>query len=132
MAVVAVSSELLLFFRPLTGRVPVFERHFEGHDGTINALVLTARNSVLVSGSDDRTVRVWSLQSGDCVGTYTLRATECVTALCVGSGDVLFAGLHTGETHVLSVADGQKQGTLRGHRGHPSFQRRGLGQPSPC
>jgi WD40 repeat protein len=110
-------QHLTLTQHPAPGRNPTSEREFHGHTGTINALALASLDSVLISGSDDRTVRVWSLQSGECLGTNTFRATEFVTALYVGPGDALLAGLHTGETHLLSVADGHKKGVLRGHKG---------------
>lgn len=35
---------------------------FEGHEDGINCLALAADESVLVSGSEDRTARIWDLE----------------------------------------------------------------------
>ncbi|KAG2068946.1 WD40 repeat-like protein, partial [Suillus decipiens] len=40
---------------------------FEGHSRDINAVDISAENTLLASGSDDETVRIWSLETGKLV-----------------------------------------------------------------
>ena len=69
------------------------------HDETIWSVAITTDNSSVVSGSHDRTVRIWDVTSGQCVRTLE------------GHSDIVFAvGLSGDRTHALS---GSKDKTLR-------------------
>ena len=37
---------------------------FEGHTGSVNAVAISTDGGKIVSGSDDHTVRVWSMETG--------------------------------------------------------------------
>ena len=45
--------------------------HFFGHHKTVSALVLSSDSALLFSGSDDQTLRIWSVMDRQCL--YTLR-----------------------------------------------------------
>ncbi|MFM2064854.1 MAG: hypothetical protein RLZZ507_4525, partial [Cyanobacteriota bacterium] len=40
-------------------------RTLSGHSGSVNAVAVTADNQRVISGSDDNTVKVWNLQTGE-------------------------------------------------------------------
>ena len=38
---------------------------FKGHAGVVNAVAISTDGAKIVSGSDDKTVRVWSMETGE-------------------------------------------------------------------
>ena len=51
----------------------------EGHTGSVNAVAVSADGSKIVSGSGDKTVRIWSAESGQ----VPHRSAPCLPLLCV-------------------------------------------------
>lgn len=47
-------------------------RKFEGHKSKVTSLSLSVDKQILVSGSLDKTVRVWSMKTGECLKIITL------------------------------------------------------------
>ncbi len=43
-----------------------------GHEHEVNCLKISSDKSKLLSGSDDRTVRVWDISTGECLKTIDL------------------------------------------------------------
>jgi WD40 repeat protein len=41
-------------------------RRFTGHEGSVNSVAVTPDGKYVVSGSGDKTVRVWELATGKC------------------------------------------------------------------
>ena len=78
--------------QPRGGHQLTLFRQYSGHEATVNALCLPLSldkegAELLFSGSDDRTVRIWSRQSGECLGMHRMRhailhAPQC---MCMGS-----------------------------------------------
>ena len=57
-----------------------------GHTGCVNAVAVTSDHCFVVTGSHDRTARVWDRASGECVSI--LRGhTDCIRAVAVTSDD---------------------------------------------
>ena len=50
-------------------------RTLEGHTGEVNSVALSADGSRVVSGSSDKTVRLWDTATGECL--RTLGGTQC-------------------------------------------------------
>jgi WD40 repeat protein len=74
-------------------------RVLEGHTDSVNAVALTADGKRAVSGSDDNTLRVWDLKSGNCLAVFTCDAP---VLCCAWSGDVIAAGDRTRQFHLFA------------------------------
>src|SRR5262249_17519155 len=89
-----------------------------GHNGPVTSLALSGDGERLFSGSEDTTIKVWDLVSGD---TLTLRGhTDGVTSLGLsGDGKRLFSGSgglgSTNEIKVWNLQSSKETLTLRGH-----------------
>ena len=57
----------------MCGDVPSFElaRSFRGHEKSVNGMCLTPDGGTLVTGSTDRTLRVWDYRTGELLKTMT-------------------------------------------------------------
>ncbi|MEL6353932.1 MAG: hypothetical protein AAFR58_19575, partial [Cyanobacteria bacterium J06627_28] len=42
---------------------------FRGHKGRVRTISLSERHQILASGSDDKTIKLWDIQTGDCLLT---------------------------------------------------------------
>lgn len=70
-------------------------RTLEGHSGEVNAVVLTADQVHIVSGSVDETIMVWLRETGEVVrtlaghaaGIYSLALSSDQKLVVSGSGD---------------------------------------------
>ena len=86
-------------------------RTLRGHSNWVSALALG--QGVLCSGSGDNTVRVWSLDTWQCVRTLEGHSNS-VTALALGQG-VLCSGSCDNTVRVWSLDTWQCIRTLEGH-----------------
>ena len=89
--------------RPGAGEfVPGTEvKELEGHKAAVNAVQFAADNSVLVTGSDDSTIRVWDRSNGNCV--TTIKCGGPVRRLCFSP----FDGNRGGRVHLACVSANQ-------------------------
>jgi hypothetical protein len=75
-------------------------RALEGHTDEVCSVSVTPDGRRTVSGSEDKTLRVWDLGSGQCLGVFVMDAP--VSAAAVFS-DRLLAGTHAGEMLFLEL-----------------------------
>jgi WD40 repeat protein len=78
-------------------------RHvLKGHKGWVGAVGVDRAGTLAVSGSGDRTVRVWDLASGRLLATFTADASvEAIAAALAKSA--LVAGDDAGRVHLLRL-----------------------------
>lgn len=81
-------------------------RILKGHSNYVRCLY--AESSVLISGSDDETIRVWDTTSGQCLHRFTHlhRSRGGVSALC-RVGTSMWSGDDTGSMVVWQLKNGQ-------------------------
>jgi WD40 repeat protein len=54
----------------------------EGHQDWVRSVCVTADGEKIISGSDDKTVKVWSMSSGECLSTLEGHRAD-VRSVCV-------------------------------------------------
>ena len=74
-----------------------------GHDSFVYSLAALPLGQGLVSGGEDRSVRVWRDADGECEQTITLPAISVWTVATLSSGDVV-AGTNDGTIRIFTRA----------------------------
>ena len=94
-------------------------RKLKGHKNVVNALdsTTTFNNDLLVSGSDDFTVKLWDLRDRNAVATYELDYQITSVAFSKGAflGDYLFFGGLDNTIKALNMKKNQIEFALYGH-----------------
>jgi WD40 repeat protein len=88
---------------------------FTGHTAEVRTMACSPDGHWVVSGSDDGTVKVWSLADGQEQATLRGHARGVTAVTCSPDGCWVVSGSDDGTVKVWSLADGQEQATLRGH-----------------
>ena len=98
--------------------LPALLRTFEGHIGSVNCVAITPDGKNAVSASEDRTLRLWDLQSGECLRTFKGH-TNSVRALAITPDGV--HALSASLDGTLRLWDLQSGECLRTFKGHTDF-----------
>jgi len=87
----------------------------EGHADDVRSVAMSADSRWALSGSGDRTVRLWDLDSGRCTRTFPGH-TDCVRSVFLTpDGRLALSGSWDKTLRVWDVATGECLGTLKGH-----------------
>ena len=90
-------------------------RTFEGHTDNVNSVCLSADGRYALSGSDDKTVRLWVVATGKCLRTFEGH-TGTVNAVCLSAdGRFALSGSRDKTIRLWDVATGRCLRTLEGH-----------------
>ena len=96
-------------------------RILRGHDFTVTAVAVTeyAGRRLIVSGSEDRTIRVWDLETGEARGEPLRGHMHSVTAVAViehAGRPLIVSGSYDGTVRVWDLERAEARGEpLRGH-----------------
>src|SRR4028118_785559 len=90
-------------------------RTLEGHSNSVNAVAVTADGKRAISGSFDKTIKVWGLTTGK--ELFTLKGhSDSVNAVAVtGDGKRAISGSSDNTIKVWDLTTGKEQFTLKGH-----------------
>lgn len=89
----------------------------DGHENAVQALAYAPQQLLLASGSADKTVRVWNLDTLSLKRSYS-GPRDFVTSLAFSqNGKLLAAGALDGRIHIWSVLSSRRLRGLTGHRG---------------
>ncbi|MGW4774661.1 NB-ARC domain-containing protein [Nocardia sp. NPDC004278] len=94
------------------------ERILQGHDERINAVAISADGKHIVSGSRDKTLRVWDLESGQLKRVVEGHEQEVKSLALTADGHRVVSGSFDGTVRVWNLASGRLEHTLQGHSGY--------------
>ena len=88
-----------------------------GHNGKVNSAVVCGDGHLVISASDDMTIRLWDVFSGRCMKTLTghTGGVNCVSVS--RDGRLVISGGNDGVVFLWDVASGRCLRTFRGHNG---------------
>jgi WD40 repeat protein len=75
-------------------------RTLEGHSSSVWSVIVTGDGRRAVSGSEDKTLRVWNVEGGGCLGVFVANAP--VLAVAIFSG-LLIVGTGVGQVLLVEM-----------------------------
>jgi Prp8 binding protein len=90
-------------------------KRLQGHMGIVNSCHVTSRGAeLIISGSDDRTVKLWDSRDKTCVQTWPLKLP--VTSVCIDEfGTNAYIGGIDSVIQIWDTRRGQLKEVLQGH-----------------
>lgn len=92
-------------------------RTLTAHSDWVSSLAITADGQRLVSGSFDKTVKIWRLQTGELLHTLSGHAKGVFSVATSPGGEILASGSWDETVKLWRIADGTLLDTLTGHIG---------------
>lgn len=87
---------------------------FFGHAGKITSLAFSLDGVLLVSGSEDKTVKLWDVQTGGAIKTFD--HTSAVSAICISPDCATIAsGTYDGTIYLWDIRTGECHSTALSH-----------------
>ncbi|KAI8682368.1 Ricin B-type lectin domain-containing protein [Fusarium sp. Ph1] len=87
----------------------------EGHQDAVTSVAFSPDSSLLVSASDDHTVRLWRVSDGKCIQELLGHKDAVFSAIFFPSGDLIASGSADKTVKLWSVEDGKCLQSLKGH-----------------
>ncbi|HKS43318.1 MAG TPA: TIR domain-containing protein [Blastocatellia bacterium] len=90
-------------------------RTLQGHSAPIRTMTVTPDGGSIISGSDNGTMRVWDIQSGQLLRTLKGYAGAIYSVAVTPDGGSIISGSDNGTMRVWDMQSGQLLRTLEGH-----------------
>ena len=90
---------------------------FEGHGNAVQSVAYSARGTVIVSGSADKTVKLWNAADYSLIRTYRGHKDFISSVAAAADGAHIASGSFDKTVKIWSATEGGNTRTLRGHRG---------------
>ncbi|HEX7330436.1 MAG TPA: TIR domain-containing protein [Pyrinomonadaceae bacterium] len=87
-------------------------RTFEGHRDAVMSLAFDSQGSTLASGSADKTVKLWDVQSGRLLRTHADHERNAMSVAFDPQGDMLLSGSSDGTVKLWDVRSGKLLDTV--------------------
>src|SRR5262249_34581175 len=94
---------------------PGTRRRLTGHTSAVYAVAFSPDGKMVVSGSGDRTLRVWDVVSGQSLRTLQGHTSDVNAVAFSPDGKMVVSGSYDGTLRVWDVSSGQSLRTLTGH-----------------
>lgn len=88
-----------------------------GHEGKVWSVAVTPDGRLAVSGSDDKTVRVWEVETGKCLFTFEDETHRVRAVTVTANGRLVVSGAWDRTVRVWEVERGNCSSIFRGHQG---------------
>jgi WD40 repeat protein len=89
----------------------------QAHTGSVYGVAFNADGRLLVSGSEDATVRLWEVPGGQPLATLRGHTGSLLGVALSADGRLLTSSSHDGTVRLWEVPSGQPLATLQGHTG---------------
>jgi WD40 repeat protein len=89
-------------------------RTFSGHKSDVVCCAFDSTGSLLVSCSEDNTLKIWSVDSGLCLRTLTGHTSD-VIACCVSQEGTVLSGSLDCTSRLWNIHDGRELGKYHHH-----------------
>lgn len=89
-------------------------KRLKGHGHKVMGLAVSKDAKHAVTGSWDKTVRLWNLDQGKALRTFT-NSSPVNAVVFTDGGKTIAAGGHNGKIHIWSAETGLSKGVLEGH-----------------
>ncbi|MDJ0539738.1 MAG: WD40 repeat domain-containing protein, partial [Microcystis sp. M53603_WE2] len=91
--------------------------HLEGHDSAVTSVNFSPDGKTLVSGSDDKTIKLWNVETGQKLHTLKGHDGTVYSVNFSPDGKTLVSGSDDGTIILWDVETGKEIRTLKGHDG---------------
>ncbi|MFN6527559.1 serine/threonine-protein kinase [Nostoc sp. ChiSLP03a] len=92
------------------------ERTLTGHSNPVGSVAISPDGKTLASGSNDNTIKLWNLATGEQIRTLTGHSDWVISVAFSPDGNTLASGSRGDTTIILwNLATGEQIGTLTGH-----------------
>lgn len=79
----------------------------QGHMDKVNKAVYSSDDKKVLSASYDKTIKEWSVDTGECIKTYTGHSSRVVSAVYSGDGKKILSASYDGSIRIWSVDSGK-------------------------
>ncbi len=91
------------------------EQRIEGHFGPVYAIAISPDGLTLVSGSQDTTIKIWAIETGDLLHTLTDHRGPVRSLALTPDGQTLISGAADATIKIWDLETGELQNTLTDH-----------------
>jgi WD40 repeat protein len=92
-------------------------RTLEGHSSFLNSVAISSDNSKIVSGSSDRTIKLWDLDTGKLLNTLEGHTNHVNSVATTSDNSKIVSGSSDRTIKLWDLDSGKLLNTLEGHRG---------------
>jgi small GTP-binding protein len=102
---------------PETSQIAVFENKLKGHEKPVVIVVVTPDDKLALSGSYDGNIKIWDLNSGNCLGTLTQHLATVWSIAITRDGKHALSGSFDRTLKLWDISAKVCLKTLEGHNG---------------